>query len=92
MDNRVDLTTDELATTLNIWLTIVGQRRPSLLRDLWTRKGEDHNAQRIHGARRELARFLAERMAVSGWAVTRQRTLHDTLWEGAERTEPDAGR
>ena len=87
MDGRITLTTDELAKTLHIWLTVVGQRRPALVRDLWTRKGEAHDAQRIRHARHELARFLAERMAISRWEVTRGETMHDALWEGAERVE-----
>jgi hypothetical protein len=90
MDKRIDIPTDELTKTLNIWLAIVGQRRPSLLRDLWTRKGEEHDAQRIQHARHELARFLADKFKVSGWVVTRKETMHDTLWEGVERIGPGA--
>jgi hypothetical protein len=32
--------------------------KPSLLRDLWTRRGEEHDAARIGHARRELARKI----------------------------------
>jgi hypothetical protein len=88
MDNRIDIQTDELTKTLNIWLSIVGQRRPSLLRDLWTRRGEDYDAQRIQHARHELARFLAEQFRISKWTVARPETMHDRLWEGVERIEP----
>lgn len=71
MDNRVVISADELTRALLIWLIVLGQRRPALLRNLWTRRGEEHDAAKIEHARRELARHLAEKLIGSGWEVTR---------------------
>jgi hypothetical protein len=49
----------EIEKNIVIWLAVPSQRRPSLVRDLWTRRGEDHDATRIGHARHELARYLA---------------------------------
>ena len=55
----------ELAQNLRIWLSVLSQRRASLLRDLWTRRGEDYDATKIEHARHELARYLAEKILYS---------------------------
>jgi len=52
----------EIEKNFIIWLSVLSQRRPSLLRDLWTRRGEDYDATRIQHARHELARHLAEKI------------------------------
>jgi hypothetical protein len=88
MDKRIDVTTEALTRTLIIWLTAAGQRRPSLLRDLWTRRGEEHDAQRIQHARHELARFLAEQFRTAKWRVVRAETMHDRLFAGVDQVGP----
>jgi len=55
----------ELETNLRIWLSVLSQRRASVLRDLWTRRGEDYDATRIEHARHELARYLAGKILYS---------------------------
>lgn len=74
---KIRVSTDELAKTFRIWLTVVGQRRPSLLRDLWTRRGEDHDRDKIQHARHELARTLAENLERSRWEVVREEQYQD---------------
>jgi hypothetical protein len=55
----------ELAKNLRIWLSVLSQRRASLLRDLWTRRGEEYDSTKIEHARHELARYLAEKILYS---------------------------
>lgn len=55
----------ELERNLRIWLSVISQRRASVLRDLWTRRGEEYDATRIEHARHELARYLAEKLLYS---------------------------
>lgn len=55
----------ELEKMLRIWFSVLSQRRASLLRDLWTRRGEEYDATRIEHARHELARYLAEKILYS---------------------------
>ena len=55
----------ELEKNLRIWMSVLSQRRPSLIRDLWTRRGEDYDATKIEHARHELARYLAEKILFS---------------------------
>jgi hypothetical protein len=85
-DSRVAVSTDELARTIAIWLTVLGQRRPSVLRDLWTRREGCDGARQDH-ARHELARYLAEKMTTARHEVTRRETSYDRLWRGVDRGE-----
>ena len=55
----------ELETNLRIWLSVLSQRRASVLRDLWTRRGEEYDAHKIEHARHELARYMAEKILYS---------------------------
>lgn len=71
---RVKVTSAELAQTFRIWLKVIAQRRASFLRDLWTRRGEEYDRDRIDAARTELARELSENLARAGWEVTRRPT------------------
>ena len=75
----IPVQTAELARTFRIWLTVLAQRRPALLRDLWTRRGEDADRLKLDHARSELARELAERLAVNKWEVTREPTPQEQL-------------
>mgnify|MGYP003578421915 CR=1 FL=1 len=77
---RIVDSTDDLTKTINIWLWVVSQRRPSLIRDLWTRKGEQHDSEKQRHARHELARYIAEKLATARHEVTRLETHHDRLW------------
>ncbi|WP_129791074.1 hypothetical protein [Sphingosinicella sp. CPCC 101087] len=80
-DSRITVSVDELSKSIAIWLTVVGQRRPGLLRDLWTRTGEARDQVKREHARHELARYLAEKLAMSGHEVTRQATGNDALMQ-----------
>ena len=82
-DSRISMATEELAKALAIWLTVVGQRRPALVRDLWTRRDERADQGKREHARHELARYLAEQMRLSGYEVTRQATASDRTWAAA---------
>lgn len=55
----------ELETNLRIYLALLNQRRPAVLRDLWTRRGEEYDRARIEHARSEFASFVAERICRS---------------------------
>lgn len=68
----------ELERAIRIWLTLLYQRRPAVIRDLWTRRGEEHDGQKIEHARREFARFIAEKMLYSHH-VTRAATSMDAV-------------
>jgi hypothetical protein len=74
----------ELATNLRIWLSVLSQRRASLLRDLWTRRGEDYDATKIEHARHELARYLAEKILYGSHELTRTAHAMDEV-EAANR-------
>jgi hypothetical protein len=82
-ESRITVSTADLTKTFNIWLTVIRQRRPSLLRDLWTRRGEEHDGEKIRSAQVELARELAERLKTAKWEVSRNRTSQDAFWETA---------
>ena len=86
---RIRVRLDELAKALTVWLTVAGQKRPALLRDLWTRKDETPDDARRRFARRELGRYLAEKIEVSKWEVTRRATADDALAQrvAADRSE-----
>ncbi len=76
----IRVTPQELMQALQIWLKIIGQRQPSLLRDLWTRRSEEIDQRRIDAARRELARALAQKFETANWHVLRDETVHDLIW------------
>jgi hypothetical protein len=84
---RISIATTELAKTLAIWLSVVGQRRPALLRDLWTRRDERADQSKREQARHELAHYLAEQMRLSGYEVTRRATASDLAWAAASESE-----
>ena len=88
---RVVMSTDDLAKALAIWLTVVGQRRASLVRDLWTRRDERPDQAKREHARHELARYLAEQMRLSGFVVTRKATASDRTWAAASAGEVGGG-
>lgn len=75
----IRVTPAELALTLCIWLTVIGQRRPDILRNLWTRRGEDYDREKIEFARTELARTIVENLERAHWQVMREETMHDQL-------------
>ena len=87
---RISIGTDDLAKALAIWLSVVGQRRPALVRDLWTRRDEQADQARRANTRHELARYLAEQMRLSGYAVTRRATAADATWATASGGEAGA--
>lgn len=62
---RVTVSIAELATNLRIWLVVLGQRRPDMLRNLWTRRGEDYDREKIERARHDLSTHLAEKILYS---------------------------
>jgi hypothetical protein len=64
-DSRHVVDVPELEKLLRIWFSVLTQRRASLLRDLWTRRGEEYDARKIDHARHELARYLAEKILCS---------------------------
>lgn len=64
-DSRHVVDVLELEKNLRIWFSVLAQRRASLLRDLWTRRGEEYDATKIEHARHELARYLAEKILFS---------------------------
>ena len=68
---RIRIARDELAQFIRIWLTVVGIKRPSLLRDLWTRKDEAKDEARRDQARRSLAEHIVDQIHISGFEVTR---------------------
>ena len=71
----------DLAKTLRIWLTIIGQRRPDILRNIWTRRGEEYDGEKIEFARTELVRTLVENLERAKWQVVRRETMHDRLMD-----------
>ena len=78
-DSRIEVSVADLAKLLTIWLTVIGQRRPALIRDLWTRRGEQRDEAKRGHARQELARYLAEQIRMSGHEVTRRATAGDEV-------------
>jgi hypothetical protein len=81
---KIRVSTDELAKSFRIWLTVIAQRQPSILRELWTRKGEQIDRQKIDFARGQLAKTLAENLERSNWHVVREETTHDRTDRNAE--------
>jgi hypothetical protein len=73
---KIRVSTDELTITFRIWLAVLGQRQPSILRDLWSRKDEEYDREKIALARGRLARILAENLERSRWQVAREETTH----------------
>jgi hypothetical protein len=67
----------ELEKALRIWLTIMAQRQPSLIRDLWTRRGDEYDAEKINRTRREFARVLTQRFLTANWDIMRSETPRD---------------
>jgi len=84
-ESRITVTTEELAKSLAIWLSVVGQRRAALIRDLWTRKDERSDQANRDHARHELARYLAEQLRISGHEVTRCATASDRAWASSHQ-------
>lgn len=78
---RIPVSRAELATNIRIWLAVLGQRRPSILRDLWTRRGEDYDGPKIERARRDLADHLAGKILYAA-ELTRAAQSQDAF--GAE--------
>jgi hypothetical protein len=78
---RVLVTAAELASNIRFWIAVLGQRRPSILRDLWTRRGEEYDGPRIERARRDLAEHLAEKILYAA-ELTRAAQCQDAF--GAE--------
>lgn len=78
-DSRVIVGVPELEKNLRIWFSVLAQRRPSLLRDLWTRRGEEYDATKIEHARHELARFLAEKILYGSHQLMRDAVPQDAV-------------
>ena len=70
----------ELEQAIHIWLKIIGQRQPSLLRDLWSRRGDEYDSDKLERTRAEFARTLAQRFLTAKWDVLREETMHDAIW------------
>ena len=77
-ESHIEVEIAELEKNIAIWLAVLSQRRPSLVRDLWTRRGEDHDATRIGHARHELACHLAEKILYV-YALTRPAVAMDAV-------------
>lgn len=77
----IRVTPEQLELTFRLWLRIIGQRQPSLLRDLWSRRGDEYDAEKIERAKREFARVLTQRFLTANWEVMREETAQDHLWE-----------
>jgi hypothetical protein len=78
-DSRHTVDVPELEKNLRIWFSVLSQRRASLLRDLWTRRGEEYDATKIEHARHELARYLAEKILYGGHELTRPKAEMDRV-------------
>ena len=50
----------------------MGQRQPSLLRDLWSRRGDEYDRDKLERTRREFARVLTQRFLTAKWGVMRE--------------------
>jgi hypothetical protein len=81
---KIRISPDELAKSFRIWLAIIAQRQPSILRDLWTQKGERIDREKIDFARGRLAKILAENLERSRWEVMREETMRDRMDRIAE--------
>lgn len=73
----IRVTPAELEQTLRLWLRIIGQRQPNLLRDIWSRRGDEYDATKIERAKRKFARVLTQRFLTAGWDVMRPETSSD---------------
>ena len=62
----------ELEKALLIWIGIMGQRQPSLLRDLWSRRGDEYDRDKLDRTRREFARVLTQCFLTAKWNVLRE--------------------
>jgi hypothetical protein len=81
----IRVTPDQLELTFRLWLKIIGQRQPSLVRDLWTRKGDEYDKDKLERTRREFARVLTQRFLTAGWDIMREETAQDHIWEAERR-------
>lgn len=73
----IRVTDEELQQTFLLWLRIIGQRQPHLLRDIWSRRGDEYDAAKIEKAKREFARVLTQRFLTAGWDVMRPERPQD---------------
>jgi len=71
---------EQLEQTFRLWLTIIGQRQPSLLRELWSRRGDEYDHEKLERTRQEFARVLT-RFVTAGWEIMREETAQDSIWE-----------
>ena len=69
---RIRVSREELATTLYVWLAVAGIKQPWLIRDLWTRRGEQKDKDKQERARRALAEHLAGKFDEARHEVTRE--------------------
>ena len=69
----------ELAQTFRIWLRVLRQRRPDILRELWRRGSEPRDQQKEVFACAELAREITERLQINKWEVTREATPQEEM-------------
>jgi len=81
-ESRTKVSVAELTTNISIWLAVAAQRQAWMLRDLWTRRGEEYDADKIRHARSELSRHLAERVLNGDHELTRP-TQAQELWDGS---------
>jgi hypothetical protein len=61
-ESRVVVEREELETNLRIYLSVLGQKHPHVVRDLWTRRGEEYDRDKIQRAREQFATFVGERL------------------------------
>ena len=61
-ESRIIIERAELEKNLRIYLAVAGQKHPHLVRDLWTRRGEEYDGPKIERARGQFAAFIAERI------------------------------
>ena len=65
------VTAAEIETDIAVWLATAGVDRAGMIRDLWTRKDETHDQAKRQAARRALASYLAQKIAMARWQIAR---------------------
>jgi hypothetical protein len=61
-ESRIIIDREELEKNLRIYLNVLGQKHPHVVRDLWTRRGEEYDRNKIERAREQFAAFVGERL------------------------------
>jgi len=61
-ESRIIIERAELEKNLRIYVNVLGQKHPHVIRDLWTRRGEEYDSAKIERAREQFAAFVGERL------------------------------